>query len=133
MVSPRRKDFRDARQKLLAIKVHKRAPRSKGEPEACRHGTCECPTLSHSTANRRMAAISKLISDVMKDEEWLTRNPAQIGALTEGNQREILLEDAEVKRLLAEAMKHPEPCMHAMIVAAMASGARAGELQSLRW
>jgi integrase len=118
-----REDFLEVRralQKELATRG-----RNKGEP------------LTPSTINKRMAAISAVLTWGMDEyPKFVERNPARIAALKTDNQRNPL--DAgwtpEIgEQLLAACQAHQCPTLYPFVLMAMATGARAGEIQKLRW
>lgn len=123
----RRSDFIEARDQLRKLKKHQRK-----RTDACEAGTCECPGLAVATINRRLSAVSAVLTEAM-GWDWIKTNPARIKRLTEDNERERLLTPAEQKRLLAACRASDEPHLYAFVVCAMSSGARAGELLGLRW
>lgn len=114
-----RDDFTTARRALQAL------PRKKG-----------AGTLAPATVNRRMAAISAVLSyGMVEHSKVVETNPAQVKGLTEDNKRDPLkaTTQEERDRLLAASRAHADPTLYAFVRTAMATGARAGELQKLRW
>ncbi len=79
-----------------------------------------------------MAAISGVLTMAM-ERDWITWNPARIRHLTEDNQRERLLSAPERERLLAACRASSEPDLFPLVICAMISAARAGELIGLTW
>lgn len=88
--------------------------------------------LSPATINKRMAAISAVLTHAMH-RDWISINPARIRRLKEANGRERLLTPGERKRLLEACEASREPHLFMFVICAMVSGARAGELQNLTW
>lgn len=88
--------------------------------------------LARATRNRRTALASAVLS-YARDLEWLPGNPAQIPRLTEDNLVEHHVTRDELQRLLEACRQGTEPCLAAFVLAALSSGARAGELRGLRW
>ncbi|MFU8817564.1 MAG: tyrosine-type recombinase/integrase, partial [Pseudomonadales bacterium] len=123
----RRSHFGEAREHLRKLKKHQR-----NRTDECKDGTCACPTLAPATINRRMSAISAVLTDAM-EWDWIATNPARVKRITENNSRTRLLGPDEQVRLLAACKASDEPCLYAFTVCAMSSGARAGELLGLRW
>lgn len=86
-----------------------------------------------ATVNRRKAAWSALFKFAI-DEEYVGVNPAKgITSKGEHNQRIRFLDDDERKALLAACDKSEWPLLKLLVTLAMTTGARLGELQSLRW
>lgn len=89
--------------------------------------------LAPATRNRRTAAISAVLTYATDKLEWIAVNPARIEHLEENNKRERLLDADERARLLAACQSSPELDLPVMVICAMVSGARAGELVGLTW
>ncbi len=86
-----------------------------------------------ATRNRRKAAWSALFKFAI-DEEYVSVNPAKgITSTEENNQRIRSLDDDERKALLAACDKSEWPLLKLLVTLGMTTGARLGELQSLRW
>lgn len=86
-----------------------------------------------ATANRRKAAWSALFKYAQL-KRLVKTNPAKgIPALSEDNKRVRYLSDAERKALLAACEAASWPLLRLLVVLAMTTGARLGELLSLRW
>jgi len=113
----RRADFIAARKKL------KKLPGKSGQP------------ITPATVNRRMAAISAVLSWHMDDNEdaFIEVNPARLKGLPEEVPNVEPLTDKQRERLLNACGESYQPALLPFALCAMASGARAGELQGLRW
>ena len=86
-----------------------------------------------ATINRRKACWSVLMQFAV-DEEYIATNPAKgIASKTENNARIRFLDDDERKALLAACDASDWPLLKLLVVLGMTTGARLGELQSLRW
>ncbi|WP_095195862.1 site-specific integrase [Pseudomonas sp. Irchel 3A7] len=86
-----------------------------------------------ATVNRRKAAWSALFKFAV-DEEYVSVNPAKgIASRGENNQRIRFLDDNERKALLIACDKSEWSLLKLLVTLAMTTGARLGELQSLRW
>lgn len=91
------------------------------------------PTHQPATVNRRKACWSALLQYAKKKGK-ISVNPARsICASTEDNKRVRYLDDDERVRLLAACDLSESPLLRPLVVCAMVTGARLGELQSLRW
>jgi integrase len=88
--------------------------------------------LEPATRNRRVALVAAALTHAMR-LDWITHNPARIERLTEDNLVERLLTPAEIERLLRACRGSTEPSLYPMVLVAMSSGARAGELKRLVW
>jgi integrase len=90
-------------------------------------------TRAAGTVNRYLATLRHCFRIAMVDWEWATRNPCEKIALRERRGRDRHLDDDEIKRLLAatKASKHPQ--LHAIVLVALTTGARKGEVEGLRW
>ena len=122
----RRKDFTLARAALVS------APKERGEG-----------LLAPATVNRRVAAVSAVLSYGIDELEVLDVNPARLKSLPENNKRDRLLSDEERERLMDACRNfttgsgkkdaQPEPALYLLVRLAMITGARAGELTGLCW
>lgn len=110
----RRSDFNEARDLLRSMES--------------RHGK----RLAPSTINRRLSLVSAVLTEAM-EWDWIKTNPARIRRLVENNERDRLLTEDERARLLEACKASDEPALYPLVVCAMLSGARASELQGLRW
>lgn len=89
--------------------------------------------ISSATLNRYMAALSGFCTWLVK-RDMLTQNPARAERVDRGpeRQRELLLTPNERRRLLA-ACKAEGPTLHALVVLALNTGGRKGEILGLKW
>ncbi len=86
-----------------------------------------------ATVNRMKAAISALLKFAM-EEGHLQANPAhQVAQKTERNQRERYLSDDERKALLVACRTSEWGKLYLLVLMALTTGARQGELLFLRW
>lgn len=91
------------------------------------------PGHQPATVNRRKAAWSALLGFAVK-KRFIKDNPAhRIGAVTEHNERVRWLSDDERKRLLAACDASESPLLRPLVILAMTTGGRLGELLTLRW
>jgi len=89
---------------------------------------------SGATVNRYMATLSHLFSFAKKERGLLDRNPvADITRKKEARGRTRFLSDEERAALLAACEKSEWPALHALVLVAITTGARRGELIVLRW
>jgi integrase len=90
-------------------------------------------TRSASSVNRYMETLSKILSVAVREYEWMGENPcAKITDMPEPQGRVRFLSDDERTALLF-ACNAESADLHALVVTALCTGARAGELTGLRW
>ena len=89
---------------------------------------------SSATANRYMVALSTAFTMAVNEWEWLQDHPLQrIAKLPESRGRVRFLDDDERTRLLNACREINSPHLHFLVVLALSTGARHGELINLRW
>ncbi len=89
--------------------------------------------LSNASVNRMMSVINRLFNVMVDEWGWLSRNPMQgIKSLPESKGRTRFLQGDELERLLAAARKSDNSDLYAIIVLAITSGARRGEIENIR-
>lgn len=89
--------------------------------------------VSHATINRQLAELSTILTAAVKEYGWLDDSPMRkVKLLPEPRGRVRFLSDAEREALLRECKAH-SPDLFAVVVAALSTGARRGELVNLRW
>ena len=92
--------------------------------------------LSPATLNRYQAALSALLTWAIKSRRaprgWA--NPClRLGMRTENNERVRFLSDDERTRLLEACRASTWPRLYLMVLMALTTGARRGELEGMRW
>lgn len=91
-------------------------------------------TKSPATVNRYLALISHACTMAEKEWEWMDSNPLRgISRLQESQGRVRYLSNDERKRLLAATTQSTHPHLHAIVLLALTSGARKGEILGLHW
>jgi hypothetical protein len=94
--------------------------------------------LSVSTVNREMSTLRAMLNEAVVND-WIIFNPfnkARPGELirvADERKRETILTPAEEKRLLDACGTPRRRHLKALVIAALDTGARQGELLSLRW
>lgn len=85
-----------------------------------------------ATVNRYLAALSHVFSVARREWHWVTSNPVlDVAKLPEGKARDKVLTEEERKALFEQTAK--DPTLHAFVVVALSTAARAGELKGLAW
>ena len=85
-----------------------------------------------STCNRYVSALSSILQCALERWGWIDQNPCrQVRRLQEKNSRTRFLDDQE-QEILLEACK-VDPILYDVVVLALMTGARQGELCSLKW
>ncbi len=88
---------------------------------------------SPATVNRYLAALSHAFTLAMKDWGWVEENPVlKISKGKESRGRVRFLSDDERDRLLKACKAHSDT-LYALVVLALSTGARLGEMLNLRW
>ena len=87
-----------------------------------------------ATANRYIATLSHLFSFAVKERRLLERNPvSDISRKKEPRGRTRFLSDEERTALLDACAKSEWPALHTLVLLAITTGARKGELIGLNW
>lgn len=89
---------------------------------------------SPATTNRYLATLSAVLDRCDREWEWLDANPCRrIRSLRESGGRVRFLSDDERDRLLEACRESGERRLYPLVLFAIATGARQGELLGLRW
>lgn len=89
--------------------------------------------LSPATVNRYLTALSAVMRYAAEDWGWIDANPvSKVRRLPEGQGRVRYLEQGEIKTLLEECRKEGHE-LHLLVLMALATGMRRGELLSITW
>jgi integrase len=98
-------------------------------------GTAEEPRRrSPATANRYLAALSKAFSDAVREWHWLNDNPLRrVTRESESAGRVRYLSDAERSRLIAACQASELRALELIVMLAITTGMRRGEILGLRW
>ena len=86
-----------------------------------------------ATVNRYLATLRHAFRLACTDWGWLNTNPVQHVILTEPRGRVRHLSDNEIKALLASAKESAHPHLYVIVLIALTTGARRGEIAALRW
>ena len=87
-----------------------------------------------ATVNRYLAALSHAFTVAVKEWGWIETNPARkVGRLKEPRGRVRFLSEDERERLLEACRESSDSRLFLLVVLAISTGARKGELLRLRW
>jgi len=87
-----------------------------------------------ATVNRLFAYLGALMTFAVKERHWLESNPLRsIKKLGEPRGRVRFLSEAERDALLEACIQSASPDLHLIVVLALSTGARRGEIEGLRW
>ena len=90
--------------------------------------------LAPSTVNRYLSALSKAFSNAVREWHWLPDNPlARVSKKTEPRGRVRYLADEERTRLLDACRNSESSRLYLIVLFALTTGMRRGELIGLRW
>jgi len=91
-------------------------------------------TRSPATANRYLAALSRVLTVAVKELGWMDSNPARkVERLPEGRGRTRFLSDAERERLLEACQSSSNALLWPAVAVALGTGGRKGEVLGLTW
>ena len=99
----------------------------------------ETPTAKNkkrttATVNRYMASLSLLFSHAVKQLHWMNENPcASLTKLKESSGRDRVLDSEEINRLLNACRKSRSRYLYPIVLIAITTGARQGEILNLEW
>lgn len=89
---------------------------------------------SSSTVNRYLAALSQALTITVKEWGWMKENPLlKISRLREARARERYLEKEEINYLLEACRQSKSPYLYGIVIFALGTGARRGEILNLKW
>ena len=89
---------------------------------------------SGATVNRYLATLSHMFTTALMEWRLIDNNPVRdISKKKEARGRIRFLHDAERDALLSACLKSAWPALHALVLLAVSTGARRGELIRLQW
>ena len=89
---------------------------------------------SPATVVRYLAALSHCLSVAVKEYQWLDDSPLRkVAKPQEPRGRVRFLSNEERAALLAACEQSPNPCLYPVVVLALSTGMRAGEIMALEW
>jgi integrase len=89
---------------------------------------------SPGTINRLMAVLSSTLNYAVKRLRWLSENPcANLTKLKDEGKRDKILQESEFAKLLKECRESKSPYLYCIVLIALTTGARQGEILNLHW
>lgn len=94
--------------------------------------------LNVATVNREMSTMRAMLNEAMVND-WILTNPfkkvrpGELISIADERKRETILTTAEEKTLLEACATEKRRHLRALVIAALDTGARQGELLTLRW
>jgi integrase len=91
-------------------------------------------TRAPATVNRYLAVISHLLNTAIREWGWIETNPiSKVAKPREPRGRVRFLSDSEREHLLSVCKASDCPVLYMIVVIALSTGMRQGELMNLRW
>lgn len=85
-----------------------------------------------ATVNRYLSCLGHVLTVARREWHWISHNPMDgVSKLSEASGRVRYLSADERTRLLAETVKDPQ--LHTLVILALSTAARAGEIVNLKW
>ena len=104
------------------------------QTEPIQTGKSKGKLKSNATVLRYLASLSHAYTIAMKDWAWVDDNPVlKISKPRAARGRERYLSDAERQALLAACKQSTSKFLHPVVVLAISTGMRRGEIMNLRW
>lgn len=87
-----------------------------------------------ATVNRYLAGLSHVFTIAVKEYGWCEANPlANVRKLKEPRGRVRFLSEGELKHLLDVCRQSPSPALYPVVVLAVSTGMRQGEILGIEW
>lgn len=89
---------------------------------------------SSATVNRYFSSLSSCLSYAARELNWITANPCiKMKKLKENPGRDRVFSEEEINRLLVSCRKSRSPYLYCIVLIALTTGARQGEILNLEW
>ena len=96
--------------------------------------TCKDKLRSSTTVVRYLASLSHAFAIAVKDWEWIQENPVmKISKPKISNGRTRFLNDDEKERLLQACRESESKGLYPIVILALSTGMRRGEIMNLKW
>ena len=96
--------------------------------------TCKNSPRSPTTVVRYLASLSHVFSVAVRDWEWMQENPVlKISKPKISNERTRFLSDEERTRLIKACQESESKGLYPVVILALSTGMRRGEILNLRW
>ncbi len=96
--------------------------------------TCKDKLRSSTTVVRYLASLSHAFAIAVKDWEWIQENPVmKISKPKISNGRTRFLNDDEKERLLQACQESESKGLYPIVILALSTGMRRGEIMNLKW
>lgn len=96
--------------------------------------TCKGTIRSSTTVVRYLASLSHAFAIAVKDWEWIQENPVmKISKPKISNGRTRFLKDDEKERLLSACRASESKGLYPIVILALSTGMRRGEIMNLKW
>jgi integrase len=96
--------------------------------------TCQNKKRAPATVVRYISSLSSVFETAIKEWHWVEKNPVKmIRKPTVSNARTAFLSEEECKRLLVCCKESRNPYLYPVVVLALSTGMRRGELLGLKW
>lgn len=107
---------------------------SRAKEELNKEITCRRKQRSPATVNRYLATLSLVLTATCNDWGWLQESPIKrVRKLKEPRGRVRFLEDADRERLLQACRLSKSTHLYPIVVLALSTGMRRGEILGLQW
>lgn len=99
-----------------------------------KEATHQSKLRSPATVVRYLSSLSAVFETVIKEWHWIEKNPVRlIRKPSVDNARTRFLSEDECKRLMASCKESRNPYLYPIVVLALTTGMRRGEILGLRW
>jgi len=98
------------------------------------HPTANGHKRASATVNRYFSSLSSLLSYAVRELNWMPVNPCvKMKKLKENPGRDRVLSEVEIERLLTSCRQSRSPYLYCIVLIALTTGARQGEILNLEW